>query len=158
MGRVENVMKSRKTAWFNYIAILAILAVAIVVLAGYTTCSLQNREVVDRQIVEVKVPGLPGEDRPLIISDNLLGYYENVGIVTEIVAIPENPRLSMIRFVTSDKDGAHTQLLGGIVATGDVVVSDRVHCRGKEVYSHPYQARVFLRPCVKEIYGPTVTK
>ena len=156
MWRVENVMENRKKVPTVYIVVIGLLVVAVA-LAGYVACNLLNIQATSRQTVEVKVPSLPGEGQPLVASDNPF-HYKNDGIVTEIVPISENPHLSMIRFVTSDENGEHTQLLGGIVATGDVVISDRVHCVDKEVYNHPNQRRTFLRPCVKEVYSPGIIR
>jgi len=105
----------------------------------------------DKEVAKVE---LLGSDQPLIVVDSAWSY-ERFGIVTKIEAMKENPHLSVVQFVTSDADGANTQILGGIVATGDVIISDRVRCVDKDIYNHPNDLRSHIRPCVKEAYRPT---
>jgi len=105
----------------------------------------------DKEVVKVE---LPGSDQPLIVADSVWGY-EGYGVVTKIEVMRENPHISVVQFVTSDADGKNTQILGGVVATGDVIISDRVRCADKDIYNHPNNLRSHIRLCVKEAYKPT---
>ena len=97
---------------------------------------------------------LLGSDQPLIVKDSPWNHV-SYGIVMKIEVMRENSHISVVQFVTSDADGKNTQILGGIVATGDVIISDRVRCVDKDIYNHPNNPRSHIRPCMKEAYEPT---